>query len=464
MTRIARRFSRTAWHCCAEVPKPGTGGRNLSTRSPCFGQTSLAVWRLEKGFPGRGFRKVMLAADAGDIGLSKGPRMQSTPTLKDTDPHDVFAIESLLAAHAEKAPPLAYDPAPSLANAAAAPHVHAAAKSHVHVAPAISVVASTPQIEPTFRAPDLGNIQLERGMQVEDVGPGEIKVDGLELPGERPQAKWVKRLVMVLLGLCGAVAAAAWQHYGDQATAVAAEWAPPFVLAALSAPDKAASASQPHTLKFRPPGPRFRRLRPIQPPHNRPRRRRPAEPGTSRGYATDASAESAELQTMTQDLAAMGQQVEELKATITELKASQAQMARELAKASGGKAAATKPSRTRARRCRLRRGRPFRHPSANLSRHIRRRRSPPRLPRRCRLCRLQHRCRLHRRGKRWQTMASRWCGRRCRCGSISVDGCSQRVAQARGARSAQDGDLGVSRCSSANGWRSSPNQISAPPP
>ena len=37
--------------------------------------------------------------------------MQSTPTLKDTDPHDVFAIETLLHAHAEKAPTLAHDPA-----------------------------------------------------------------------------------------------------------------------------------------------------------------------------------------------------------------------------------------------------------------------------------------------------------------------------------------------------------------
>ena len=37
--------------------------------------------------------------------------MQSTPTLKDTDPHDVFAIETLLHAHAEKVPPLAHDPA-----------------------------------------------------------------------------------------------------------------------------------------------------------------------------------------------------------------------------------------------------------------------------------------------------------------------------------------------------------------
>src|SRR5918999_1704872 len=46
--------------------------------------------------------------DPGDIGLSKGPPMQSTPTLKEADPHDVFAIESVLAAHAHKAPPLAH--------------------------------------------------------------------------------------------------------------------------------------------------------------------------------------------------------------------------------------------------------------------------------------------------------------------------------------------------------------------
>jgi hypothetical protein len=284
----------------------------------------------------------MLAADAGDIGLSKGPRMQSTPTLKDTDPHDVFAIESLLAAHAEKAPPLAHDPAPPLANAAAATHGHAAAKSHVHVAPAISVGASPPQIEPTFHAPDLGNIQVERGIQVEDVGPGEIKVDGLALPGERPQAKWVKRLVMALLGLCGAVAAAAWQHYGDQATAVAAEWAPPFVLAALSGPDKAAIADQPNPSEVQVATPAVQAAAP-DPAATQPAATPPAQPEPVAAPATAASAESAELQTMTQDLAAMGQQVEELKATITELKASQAQMARELAKASGGKAAATRP-------------------------------------------------------------------------------------------------------------------------
>ena len=83
--------------------------------------------------------------------------MQSTPTLKDTDPHDVFAIESLLAAHAEKAPSPAHDPAaPSVA-----PQVHVAAKPQAQVAPQISVSAPIPQVEPTFRDPDVRDIQLE---------------------------------------------------------------------------------------------------------------------------------------------------------------------------------------------------------------------------------------------------------------------------------------------------------------
>jgi hypothetical protein len=154
--------------------------------------------------------------------------MQSTPTLKDTDPHDVFAIESLLHAHAEKAPPLAHDPAVP----PAAPQVH--------VVPPISVDAPTSQVEPTFRAPDM------RDIPVESIGLSEIKVDGLKPIGERPTPKWLKRVVMALLGLCGVTAAAAWQHYGDQAKAVATEWAPPFVLAALSNSDTPAVVEQPN--------------------------------------------------------------------------------------------------------------------------------------------------------------------------------------------------------------------------
>jgi chemotaxis protein histidine kinase CheA len=253
--------------------------------------------------------------------------MQSTPTLKDTDPHDVFAIESLLHAHAEKAPTLAHDPA----GPSAAPQVH--------VAPPISVAAPTPQVEPTFRAPDMRDIQVEN-VRVENVRPSEIKVDALKPPGERRMGKWAKRLVLALLGLCGAMAAAAWQHYGDQAKAMAAEWAPPFVLAALPSATRPAASEQPSTPAIEAAA------------SDRATAQQPVAPALASAQpeptATAApSAESAQLQSMAQDLTKMGQQVEELKTTIAQLRASQAQMARELAKASEAKASEAKAADTK---------------------------------------------------------------------------------------------------------------------
>jgi hypothetical protein len=255
--------------------------------------------------------------------------MQSKPTLKDTDPHDIFAIETLLHAHAEKAPPLAHDPA--------AP----SAAPQVHVAPPISVGAPTPQVEPTFRAPDLRDIQVEN-VTAENVRPSEIKVDGLKPPGERPMGKWAKRLILGLLGLCGAMAAAAWQQYGDQAKAMAAEWAPPFVLAALPSATKPAVTEQPSAPAV---AAASDQATPPQPAAAAPASAQPEPTAT----ATAApSAESAQLQSMARDLTTMGQQVEELKTTIAQLRASQAQMARELAKASEAKASEAKASEAKA--------------------------------------------------------------------------------------------------------------------
>ena len=245
--------------------------------------------------------------------------MQSTPTLKDTDPHDVFAIESLLAAHAEKAPPLAHDPAaPSVA-------------PQVHVAPPISGSAPIPQVEPTFRTPGVCDTQ------VESVRPSEIKVDGLKPLGEPATTKWAKRAIMGLLGLCGAIAAAAWQHYGDQAKAVAAEWTPPFVLAALPSATRPATAEQPSA-------PATEAAATDQAAAQPATAAAPAQPEPAATAAVAPPAESAQLQSMAQDLAAMNQQVQELKTTVAQLRASQAQMAREFAKASEAKAAETRPA------------------------------------------------------------------------------------------------------------------------
>ena len=95
------------------------------------------------------------------------PPMQSTQPLnsaqtqQEADPHDVFAIESILAGRADhRAPPLAHDPA---SQPAAPP---------VHVAPEISVAAVvTPQVEPEFRAIDVNVSNLRRKIEQEPRKP-----------------------------------------------------------------------------------------------------------------------------------------------------------------------------------------------------------------------------------------------------------------------------------------------------
>src|SRR6185436_20171703 len=94
---------------------------------------------------------------------------KSTPPLKEADPHDVFAIESILAARADhRAPPLAHDPASQ------------PAVPQAHVAPEISVAAVAPQVEPVFHATDV------RNTQVESIKSDEIRVDDLKPLGQPP--------------------------------------------------------------------------------------------------------------------------------------------------------------------------------------------------------------------------------------------------------------------------------------
>ncbi|WP_324419787.1 hypothetical protein [Bradyrhizobium sp.] len=259
--------------------------------------------------------------------------MQSMPKLKDSNPHDAyFAIESLLHAHAEKkphaeqAPPLAHDPA--------APP----AAPQVHVVPPISVGAPNTQVEPSFGAPVARDIEV-RSAATPKAKPVEIKVDVLKAPDDRRTAKWVRRTFMVLLGLVGVIAAAAWQHYGDDAKAMAVEWTPPFVLAALPSTVWPASAEQP-TAAATEAAATDQAAQPALAAATAPAQ---PDPATAAPVA-----ESTQLQSMAQDLAAMGQQVEELKATIAQLKASQAQMARELARASETKPAEAKGAEAKA--------------------------------------------------------------------------------------------------------------------
>ena len=256
--------------------------------------------------------------------------MQSTQPLnsaqppKEADPHDVFAIESILAARADhRAPPLAQDPA----SQPAAPQVH--------VAPEISVTAAAPQVEPVLHAIDVRNIQVE-SLQSDEIRVDEIRVDDLKPAGEKLAPKWMKRVVMGLLGLCGAIAAAAWQHYGDHAKAMAVSWAPQSVLAVLS-PSETPPTAEPEVP---------RPFNPRQPDQAAPAEQ-PATPVKTEQAAAPAasvtSTKSVQLQSMAQDLAAMTRQVEELKANIAQLRTSHAQMAREVAKAADARASEARP-------------------------------------------------------------------------------------------------------------------------
>ena len=145
--------------------------------------------------------------------------MQSTLTSRETDPHDIFAIEPdvVLAARADKSPSdLVHD----ILSRSSSPQAH----MQSHMASTASAGASPPpQVDTTFRPTNVNSIL-----------------------GERPSSgKWAKRSFMALFALCSAVAAAGWQHYGDEAKQMIASWTPSFTLSSLLHTETPAVAEQP---------------------------------------------------------------------------------------------------------------------------------------------------------------------------------------------------------------------------
>jgi hypothetical protein len=140
---------------------------------------------------------------------------------------------------------------------------------------------------------------------------GDIKVEGRPAPTSR----WLRRLVMAMFALCSAILAAAWQHYGDTAKQMVAGYAPPFVLSALMPADNTAPVGQTSQPGAPAPMPDQGSAQPEAPVA-------PAE--TAAPSAAAPASDSAQLiQSMARDLAAMGQQIEQLKASVAELKAAQ---------------------------------------------------------------------------------------------------------------------------------------------
>jgi hypothetical protein len=154
-------------------------------------------------------------------------------------------------------------------------------------------------------------------------------VNNVQVPGDRPSIgkSAVRAFTGFLLAASIGVAAIAWQTSGNLAKQLIAKWAPQFILTSLLPLEKPRLPAQPspHTVqaaeaKTAPPQP--------APPAQT------APEGVAPTTAALSPGEPQLLQSMAGDLATVGQEVEQLKASIKQLKASQEQMSRDIAKAS----------------------------------------------------------------------------------------------------------------------------------
>ena len=211
-------------------------------------------------------------------------------TLNDkNDPHDAIEIspDIVLASRAEK-------DAPTLA-----PELSGRAEPKLEAAPEPRIAA--PSVDAAVRAA-LSDYQASR------------KRSSL--------GKWLSRAVFSVLFAGGSAAAAiAWQAHGETVKQMAAVWVP-----ALAAPPS--QATQAVDEQSTSPAPQAQAADGAAP--QAPAQQPDSAPPTAEAVAPDATPS---LQSMTRDLASMGQQIEQLKANIAELKTSQELMAREMAKA-----------------------------------------------------------------------------------------------------------------------------------
>jgi hypothetical protein len=214
---------------------------------------------------------------------------------RDNDPHDVLEIAPGVVLSARAEPEFA-TLAPGAASRAAEPPIRAELSG--------SAAAAAPSLDATFRADDVHHVT-----------------------GARSSAgTWARRVFIgILLSVCGAVAAAPWQHYGDAAKAMIAAWVPQLV-ATSSPPANPAPSEQAVT-------PDAQAAAPTAAPAQ-PAAQQPVAPAQS----TEIVAPASPAPEQAQSLASMAQQIEQLKASVEQLKAGQEQMSRDIGRASEVKA------------------------------------------------------------------------------------------------------------------------------
>jgi hypothetical protein len=225
--------------------------------------------------------------------------MHSTLKPKPTDdPHDVLVIAPDLVQVApadRELSDLLHDAARHLSDA------------QTHTGSDVPAGPPLPPVDTTFR-PAFNNVK--------------VPDDRVSIGGRA-----VRALTGFLLVACIGAAAIAWQSSGTVAKQVIAKWAPKFILTSLLPLENPAVPEQPT-----PPAIQASAAKAAAPPPAPPTQ---AAPEGAAPTAAAAAPEPAQLRhSMADDLATVGQEIEQLKASIDQLKAGQEQMSRDIAKAS----------------------------------------------------------------------------------------------------------------------------------
>ncbi|MGH6682158.1 MAG: hypothetical protein ACREDL_25210 [Bradyrhizobium sp.] len=237
--------------------------------------------------------------------------MQSTPYPNDTDPHDVIEItpDVVLVARGERAEK-------QKVTASLAPDAADRRSDPLQMQSDAIGSAPAPRVDTTFRA---------------------TAVDKTRPAANRSRlGKWASGTVMAFLfALCSAVAAAAWQAYGDTAEQMIAKWTRNWVPhVTLSSLLRSAPPSTDHVAPSPPqPSPAAAASAPPAPAAAAPVQT--AAPQATAPAGAIQSTESTQiLKSMAHDLSATRQEIEELKHSLKQLNDREEQTSRELAKLS----------------------------------------------------------------------------------------------------------------------------------
>lgn len=220
-------------------------------------------------------------------------------TVKDNDPHDAVQIS----------PDMVRASRPIGASPALAPDIAIRPEPKFTPEPKINIVYGTQAAAPS----------VDTAVRVEASGHGRQKRSAV--------GTWLRGAFVAFLFAGGSAAAAiAWDQHGETARQMLAQWTP--ALASLlpstsqTAPVAAAQAAPPAATDAPPAATDQTADQSASPP--------PAQPAAAVAATQPDAAQS--VQSMTRDIAAMAEQIEQLKTTVAELKVGQEQMAREMTK------------------------------------------------------------------------------------------------------------------------------------